>query len=485
MHTLQKLLYQVAVQQLVGDMHATVESICFDSRLARTGSLFVAIAGTQVDGHAYIQAAINAGSQVIVCENLPKELMPGITYVVVANSAQALGLIAANFYDHPSAKLQLVAVTGTSGKSSTVYLLYGLFKQLGYRVGLLSTIHNKVQEEVFPAMLTTPDSLEINRLLAQMVEQGCQYCFMEASSHAIVQERIAGLHFAGAAFLNISHEHLDYHKTFDAYIWAKKKLFDNLPASAFALYNADDPRGKVMMQNTKATIYSFAMKSPADFTAKILANTRQGLCLRIAGKEVWFQLLGTFNAYNLLAAYSLACLLKQDSEQVLVALSSLPPILGRFQCIQAPEGFSIFIDYAHKPDALEKVLVAINQIKDPQGKVITVVGCGGNRDSKKRPMMAKIAVKLSDQVIFTSDNPRYEDANAIIQDMMVGLTPSEQRGALNIVDRRSAIKAACQLAKSGDMVLIAGKGHEGYQEIKGQKFPFDDTQVVRETLFID
>jgi UDP-N-acetylmuramoyl-L-alanyl-D-glutamate--2,6-diaminopimelate ligase len=401
---------------------------------------------------------------------------------MVAKSSQALGLIAANFYDNPSAKLKLVAVTGTSGKTSTVNLLYGLFKQLGYRVGLLSTIYNKINEEILPAILTTPDALQLNELLARMVERGCQYCFMEASSHAIVQERIAGLQFTGAAFLNISHDHLDYHKTFDAYIHAKKKLFDDLPQQAFALYNADDRRGKVMMQNTQATVYSFALKSPTDFTAKILANTWQGLALRITGKEVWFKLLGAFNAYNLLAVYATACLLGQDSDAVLIALSSLSPIVGRFQCVQAPNNFGIIIDYAHKPDALEKVLIAIDNMKEAQAKVITVVGCGGNRDTKKRPLMARIAAQYSDQVIFTSDNPRNEEPEAIIEDMMLGLTPSQQRKALSIVDRKNAIKVACQLAGSGDIVLIAGKGHEAYQEIKGQKFPFNDAAIVQEFL---
>jgi UDP-N-acetylmuramoyl-L-alanyl-D-glutamate--2,6-diaminopimelate ligase len=485
MYALEKLLHGVVTKQIIGSAHSWVQSICFDSRVAKPGSMFIALAGTKVDGHAYIPQAIEAGSQVILCHNLPSQLLPAITYIVVPNTAYALGHIAANCYNHPSTKLKLVAVTGTSGKSSTVHLLYGLFKALGYRVGLISTIENKVHNETFPTTLTTPDVLEINRILDIMVQQGCQYCFMEASSHAMVQERIAGLHFAGAAFLNISHDHLDYHKTFDAYIWAKKKLFDQLPAQAFALYNADDSRGKIMMQNTKATIYSFAMKSSAHFTAKLLGNTWQGLCLRIAGKEVWFQLLGAFNAYNILAAYAIACLLQQDSELVLLGLSSLPAILGRFQYIQAPGNFGIIVDYAHKPDALEKVLIAINQMKAKQGKVITLIGCGGNRDFQKRPIMAKIAVKHSDQVIFTSDNPRYEEADAIIQAMSAGLTSLQQRKVLHIVDRRHAIKVACCLAKAGDMVLIAGKGHESYQEIKEKKIPFNDMQIVLEILSHD
>lgn len=485
MQALQKLLQGVVIQQLVGNPNVLIKSICQDSRAAGQDSLFIAVSGTQVDGHAYIPNAIEAGSKAIVCESLPTMLIPDITYVVVAKSSQALGNIAANFYDHPSTKLKLVAITGTSGKTSTVHLLYGLFKHLGYQVGMLSTIYNKINEEILPAILTTPDALQLNELLARMVEKGCQYCFMEASSHAIVQERIAGLQFAGAVFLNMSHDHLDYHQTFDAYIQAKKKLFDDLPKQAFALYNADDRRGKVMMQNTQATVHSFAMKSPADFTAKLLANTWQGLALSITGKEVWFRLLGAFNAYNLLAAYATACLLGQDSDTVLIALSSLPPILGRFQCIQAPNKVMFIIDYAHKPDALEKVLTAIDYIKGTQAKVITVVGCGGNRDAQKRPLMAKMAVQYSDQVIFTSDNPRYEDPDAIIEEMMLGLTTSQQRKALSIVDRKNAIKVACQLANSGDIVLIAGKGHEAYQEIEGEKFPFSDAAIVQEFLIAD
>jgi len=482
MHTLQALLQGVATQQTIGDHTVWVKSLCFDSRVASQDTLFVAIRGTQVDGHDYIPQAIAAGSRVIVCEQFPPSLVPQVTYVLVAHSAQALGKIAANFYDNPSTKLQLVAVTGTSGKSTTVHLLYGLFKQLGYRVGMLSTIHNKVHEETLPATLTTPDAIQLNSLLAHMVAQGCQYCFMEASSHAMVQERIAGLQLAGAVFLNISHEHLDYHQTFDAYIKAKKKLFDDLPAQAFALYNVDDKRGTVMVQNTKATTYSFAVKSPADYAAKLLSNTWQGLELRIAGKTAWFQLLGAFNAYNLLAAYATAHLLAQDSDEVLVALSSLAPILGRFQVIHTARNFEVIIDYAHKPEALEKALKSIQQIKSKQGKVITVIGCGGNRDQQKRPLMAQIACKLSDQVILTTDNPREEDPQTIIEQMQAGLSPSQQQKTCPIIDRAAAIQVACRLAQRHDVVLIAGRGHEQYQEIKGQKYPFQDEAVVRKFI---
>lgn len=482
MQALHQLLQGITVQRLIGDKNVFVKAICCNAQAASPDSLFVAIQGTHANGHAYIQQAIAGGSQVIVCEAVPEALVANITYVVVAQSAKALGLIAANFYDNPSTKLQLIAVTGTNGKTSTVHLLYGLFKQLGYQVGMLSTTYNKIQEQTLPATLTTPDAIQLNALLARMVKQGCAYCFMEASSHAIVQERIAGLKFVGALFLNINHDHLDYHKTFDAYISAKKKLFDELPASAFALYNADDKRGAVMVQNTKAAIHSFALKSPATFTAKLLANTWQGLCLRIAGKEAWFQLLGAFNGSNLLAAYAAACLLKQESDDALIALSSLPPIVGRFQCMHTPNKALIIIDYAHKPKALEKVLTAICQIKNQQAKVITVVGCGGNRDPQKRPLMAQIACKHSHQVIFTTDNPRNEEPMAIIEEMKLGIDSLQQAKTLTIIDRVTAIKVACQLANSRDIVLIAGKGHETYQEIKGKKYPLHDEAIVQACL---
>ncbi|MEL6358590.1 MAG: UDP-N-acetylmuramoyl-L-alanyl-D-glutamate--2,6-diaminopimelate ligase [Bacteroidota bacterium] len=481
--TLVALLQDVAVVQIIGEQAVEVQAISADSRAVSQGTLFVALKGTQVDGHTYILQAVEAGSPVIVCEALSKEQVENVTYVVVADSAKALGVIASNFYGCPSAQLQLVAVTGTNGKTSTVHLLTGLFRRLGYQVGMLSTIHNQINEEILPSALTTPDAIQINRLLARMVAEGCQYCFMEASSHALVQERMAGLQLAGGVFLNITHDHLDYHKTFDAYIKAKKKLFDELPASAFALYNADDKRGTVMIQNTKAEAHTFAVKGPATFTAKLLANTLQGLELHIAGQDVWFQLIGTFNAYNLLAVYATACLLDADSQQVLVGLSALSPIQGRFQHLHAPAGFDAIVDYAHTPDALQNVLKTIGQVKGKGGKIITVVGCGGNRDKAKRPLMAQIACKFSDRVIFTADNPRNEAPEAVIEDMKAGLTASEQQQALVIVDRAEAIKAACQLAQANDVVLVAGKGHETYQEIAGKRYPFDDRQVLESILF--
>jgi UDP-N-acetylmuramoyl-L-alanyl-D-glutamate--2,6-diaminopimelate ligase len=479
LHPLSNLLQGVTIDKLIGEQNVQVEAISFDSRTVTKATLFVAVKGTKVDGHDYIQQATEAGSPVVVCEHAPSHPAPNLTYVIVADSAQALGIIASNFYGRPSTQLQLVAVTGTNGKTSTAHLLSGLFSKLGYQVGMLSTIHNKITTQTLPATLTTPDVIQINRLLARMVEAGCQYCFMEASSHAIVQKRIAGLRFAGAVFINITHDHLDYHQTFDAYIQAKKKLFDDLPASAFALFNADDKRGSVMVQNTKATPHSFALKTPATFTAKLLANRLQGIELRIANQSAWFPLVGTFNAYNLLAAYATACLLGADSQEVLTALSSLAPIQGRFQHMHAQAGFDAIIDYAHTPDALKNVLKTIAQIKSKAGKVITVVGCGGDRDKQKRPLMAQVAWKLSNRVIFTSDNPRTEPPQEIIQDMKAGLTVVQQQQTLTIVDRAEAIKAACQLAQPNDIILIAGKGHETYQEIQGKRHPFDDAKILQ------
>ena len=387
-YALSTLLQGVVVTELIGDLTAKVQSISSNSRAISEATLFVAIKGTKVDGHNYIQQAVAAGSSVVVCERAPSKPIKRVTYVVVADSTRALGTIASNFYGHPSAQLRLVAVTGTNGKTSTVHLLSGLFSRLGYRVGMLSTIYNKIDTQIIPATLTTPDAIQLNALLACMVEQGCQYCFMEASSHAIVQERIAGICFDGAVFLNITHDHLDYHQTFDAYIQAKKKLFDDLPASAFALYNADDKRSSVMVQNTQATSHSFALKTPATFTAKLLTNTLQGIELCIANQTIWFRLMGTFNAYNLLATYATACLLLGvNSPKILIALSSLAPVQGRFQHFRARAGFDAIVDYAHTPDALKNVLTAVSQLKSKTNKVFTVLGCRGNRDKQKRPLI--------------------------------------------------------------------------------------------------
>lgn len=478
-YSLATLLQGVVVDELIGDKTVQVQAINFDSRVISKATLFVALRGAKVNGHDYIQEAVVAGSVVVVCEHAPSKPIQDITYVIVADSAQALGMIASNFYGRPSTQLKLVAVTGTNGKTSTVHLLSGLFSQLGYRVGMLSTIHNTINTQTLPTALTTPDAIQLNALLARMVEENCQYCFMEASSHAIVQERIAGLQFAGAVFLNITHDHLDYHQTFDAYIQAKKKLFDDLPASAFALYNADDKCGLVMVQNTKAAIHSFALKSSATFTAKLLTNTLHGIELRISNQSAWFQLVGTFNAYNVLAAYATACLLGADSQGVLTALSALPPIQGRFQHMHTQAGFDAIVDYAHTPDALKHVLTAIGQIKSKSGNIITVLGCGGDRDKQKRPLMAQVALKLSNRVIFTSDNPRSEAPQDIIQDMQAGMTLVQQQRTLTVIDRAEAIKVACQLARPKDIILIAGRGHEAYQEIQGKHSPFDDRKVLQ------
>jgi UDP-N-acetylmuramoyl-L-alanyl-D-glutamate--2,6-diaminopimelate ligase len=481
-HALSTLLQGVVVKRLIGDQTAQVKAISFDSRVVRGATLFVAIKGTRADGHDHIQEAVAAGSTVIVCEHVSETPSERVTYVIVPDSEQALGMIAANFYDRPATRLRLVAVTGTNGKTSTVHLLAGLFNRLGYRVGMLSTICNKINVRVWPTSLTTPDAIQLNIWLARMVEQGCQYCFMEASSHAIVQKRIAGLQFAGAVFLNITHDHLDYHKTFDAYIQAKKKLFDDLSADAFALFNIDDKHGSVMVQNTKAASYSFSLKDSAGFTAKILANTLQGLELRIAHQTAWFRLVGTFNAYNILAAYATACLLGVDGHDALTALSALLPVPGRFQHIHTQAGFDVVIDYAHTPDALRNVLKAIVQIKNKSGNVITVIGCGGDRDKKKRPIMAQVALKFSNRVVLTSDNPRSEAPEDIIRDMQAGMTPVQRQKTFSIVDRVEAIQSACQLAQSKDIILIAGKGHEIYQEIKGIRYPFDDNEVLQNVL---
>jgi UDP-N-acetylmuramoyl-L-alanyl-D-glutamate--2,6-diaminopimelate ligase len=478
-YSLATLLQGVVVDELIGDKTVQVQAINFDSRVISKATLFVALRGAKVNGHDYIQEAVVAGSVVVVCEHAPSKPIQDITYVIVADSAQALGMIASNFYGRPSTQLKLVAVTGTNGKTSTVHLLSGLFSQLGYRVGMLSTIHNTINTQTLPTALTTPDAIQLNALLARMVGENCQYCFMEASSHAIVQERIAGLQFAGAVFLNITHDHLDYHQTFDAYIQAKKKLFDDLPASAFALYNADDKCGLVMVQNTKAAIHSFALKSSATFTAKLLTNTLHGIELRISNQSAWFQLVGTFNAYNVLAAYATACLLGADSQGVLTALSALPPIQGRFQHMHTQAGFDAIVDYAHTPDALKHVLTAIGQIKSKSGNIITVLGCGGDRDKQKRPLMAQVALKLSNRVIFTSDNPRSEAPQDIIQDMQAGMTLVQQQRTLTVIDRAEAIKVACQLARPKDIILIAGRGHEAYQEIQGKHSPFDDRKVLQ------
>ena len=481
MKVLKDILYKVSLISTTGDMELRIQNIVFDSRKVVERSVFVAVPGTQVDGHDFIETAIEKGATVIVCETLPEPLKEGITYVQVVSSSKAMGIMAANYFDNPSDKIKVVAVTGTNGKTTTVTLLHQLFIAMGYSVGLLSTVENKINSEVIPATHTTPDSVSVQSLLRQMLDAGCTHCFMEASSHAIVQERIAGLKLAGAVFTNISHDHLDYHKTFDEYIKAKKKLFDELPKDAFALVNADDKRGMVMLQNSKATHQTYALRSPADFKAKIISNTLEGLELEINNKLIWFRMIGSFNAYNLLGVMGTAVLLGEDEEEVLRELSGIRGAKGRFDRISIG-GITAIVDYAHTPDALDNVLKTINGVRTGNEQLITVVGCGGNRDKTKRPVMAKIAVQESDKAILTSDNPRFEEPMEILKDMQAGIGPTEIRKILTIEDRREAIKTACMLSQKGDIILIAGKGHEDYQEIKGVKHHFDDAEVVTELL---
>ena len=481
MKVLKDILYKVSLTSTIGDMDREVSSIVFDSRKVSSQSVFVAIAGTQVDGHEFIATALEKGATTIVCEKLPKSIVAGITYVQAVSSAKALGIMASNFYDNPSEEIKVVAVTGTNGKTTSVTLLHQLFVGMGYSTGLLSTVENKINEQVIPATHTTPDAVSVQALLRKMVDEGCTHCFMEASSHAIVQERIAGLKLAGAVFTNITHDHLDYHGTFDEYIKAKKKLFDDLPKDAFALVNGDDRRGSVMLQNCKATHHTFALKTSADFKAKILSNTLEGLELDINGKQIWFRMIGAFNAYNLLGVLGVALLLGEDEEEVLRTLSAIRGAKGRFDRI-AIGGIIAIVDYAHTPDALDNVLKTINGVRTGNEQLITVVGCGGNRDKTKRPIMAKLAVSESTKAIFTSDNPRLEDPMEILREMQSGVGPSEVRKTLTIEDRREAIKTAVMLSKKGDIILIAGKGHEDYQEIKGVKHHFDDAEVVTEIL---
>jgi len=481
MNVLKDILYKVSLTSTYGDMERKVSDVVFDSRKVVENSAFVAVKGTQVDGHDFISLALEKGATTIICEQLPETLATGITYIQVVDSAKALGIMAANFYGNPSEKIKVVAVTGTNGKTTTVTLLHQLFVRMGYSTGLLSTVENKINEEVIPSTHTTPDAVSVQALLRKMVDAGCTHCFMEASSHAIVQERIAGLKLAGAVFTNITHDHLDYHGTFDEYIKAKKKLFDELPKDAFALVNGDDKRGGVMVQNCRGTLQTFGLKTAADFKAKILSNTIEGLELDVNGKLIWFRMIGSFNAYNLLGVLGTAVLLGEDEEEVLRELSAIKGAKGRFDRISIG-GITAIVDYAHTPDALDNVLKTINAFRTGNEQLITVVGCGGNRDKTKRPTMAKIAVSESTKAIFTSDNPRFEEPAEILKDMQAGVGPTDFRKTLTIEDRREAIKTALLLCQKGDIVLIAGKGHEDYQEIKGVKHPFDDAEVVTELL---
>jgi len=476
---LKDILYKTGIEELVGNTNIAIDKICFDSREVEDASLFVAVVGTAVDGHQYINQTIEKGATAIVCEQFPEQLHDGITYVKVKNSAAALGIIAANFYDNPSNELKLVGITGTNGKTTTATLLHELFMQLGYQVGLLSTVVNKIGNESIPSTHTTPNAVELNKLLRKMVEAGCDYCFMEVSSHAIHQHRVTGVTFSGAVFTNITHDHLDYHKTFDEYIKAKKMFFDMLPENAFALVNKDDKNGMVMLQNTKAKPHTFALKSAADFTARILESGFSGMMLHIDKNEVWTKLIGGFNVYNLLSIYAVAVLLEQDKLNTLTAISNLNAVEGRFQYIKSQDNISGIVDYAHTPDALKNVLGTISEIRTNNETVITVVGCGGDRDKTKRPLMAQIACEYSNKVILTSDNPRSENPEQIINDMKAGVEPQHYKKVLSITNREEAIKTACMLAESNDIILVAGKGHEKYQEINGEKFPFDDLEILK------
>lgn len=482
MKLLSDILYKVRLEEVIGSTHMAISAVAFDSRKVKKDALFVAVRGTATDGHAFIQKALEAGAVAIVCEELPADRPDTVTWVKVADATFALGVIACNFFDNPSEKLKLVGVTGTNGKTTTVTLLYNLFRSLGHSVGLLSTVQNKINSVAVPATHTTPDALALNELLAAMVEQGCEYAFMEVSSHAVAQNRIAGVRFCGGVFTNITHDHLDYHKTFDEYIKAKKGFFDRLPADAFSLVNRDDKNGLVMVQNTRAAKHTYALRTVADFKCRIIENHLNGLLLNIDNQELWVKLIGTFNAYNVLAVYATAVLLKHDKTSILTALSNLNPVEGRFQYLRSATGLIGIVDYAHTPDALKNVLETIKDIRNGNEQVITLVGCGGDRDAAKRPVMAAIACEYSNRVILTSDNPRSEDPEEILNQMQKGITPADARKTLRITDRREAIKAACSHGKSGDIILIAGKGHEKYQEIKGVKHDFDDFEILKNTL---
>ena len=482
MRKLLQLIGKVHYLQIIGSVDVAVNAIHFDSRTVAKDGLFVAVKGTLTDGHLYISKAIENGASVIVCEDIPVEINKDVTYIKVENAAQALALLAAEYYEHPASKLKLVGITGTNGKTTVATLLHKLFTQLGYKVGLISTVQNLVDEKIIPATHTTPNPLALNALLAQMVEEGCDYCFMEVSSHAIVQHRIDGLLFVGGVFTNISHDHLDFHHTFAEYIRAKKTFFDQLPKHAFALTNFDDKNGMVMLQNTLAFKKTYALRSLSDYKGKVLESHFNGMLMNIDGNELWLRLVGNFNAYNILAAYGTALLLEQDHSKVLMVLSRITGAVGRFETIVSGTGVIGIIDYAHTPDALENVLKTIVDLRQGDAQIITVVGCGGDRDKTKRPEMAEVAVRLSDKVILTSDNPRTEDAKAILDDMEAGVSATKKRKYFTISDRREAIRAACHLAFSGDIVLVAGKGHETYQEIMGVRHAFDDKEVLTESL---
>jgi UDP-N-acetylmuramoyl-L-alanyl-D-glutamate--2,6-diaminopimelate ligase len=482
MKLLKEILYGVAIEQVEGSTNTAIEHLAFDSRAAQPLCAFVAVPGTKADGHDFIAKAVAQGASAIICERMPERFAEGVAYVRVKDAAEALALMAANFFDHPSKRLKLVGVTGTNGKTSVATLLYRLYRALGHKCGLISTVETRIGQRAIPSTHTTPDAVRLNALLSEMLEAGVTHCFMEVSSHSVVQHRITGLRFTGGVFTNITHDHLDYHGTFAEYIKAKKRFFDQLPATAFALVNADDPNSGVMVQNTRATKRSYAVRSLADHHARIIENQLTGLHLSIDGHDLYARLVGEFNASNLLAVYSVALLLGQAPLDILTALSDLEPPRGRFQVVRGGGGVMGIVDYAHTPDALKNVLSTINAVLAGEERVITVIGCGGDRDRAKRPEMARIATALSALTVLTSDNPRSEEPMAIIDEMRAGIAAGDQGRVFVNADRREAIRQAVGMAKPGDVVLLAGKGHEDYQEIKGVKHPFDDAAVLRETL---
>ena len=474
------IINHITTQSIHGDVNIDIKGIEIDSRKIEPDNLFVAMKGTQMDGHAYIDKAIENGAIAIVCEVLPSNLHDHITYVQVNDSEKIVGTLATRFHGNPTQHLDLIGVTGTNGKTTIATLLYQMFRKFGYKVGLISTVCNYIDDEAIPTSHTTPDPITLNKLLGRMADEGCKYVFMEVSSHSVAQHRIAGLTFAGGIFTNLTRDHLDYHKTVENYLKAKKMFFDNLPKNAFVLTNLDDKNGMVMTQNTHAKVYTYSLRSLSNFKGKVLEDDFTGMLLDINNKEVNVQFIGRFNASNLLAVYGTACLLGKSPEEVLIKLSMLRPVAGRFDALRSPSGYSAIVDYAHTPDALVNVLTAIHEVLNGRGQVITVVGAGGNRDKGKRPIMAAEAAKQSDKVIITSDNPRFEESQDIINDMLAGLSKDDMKKTISIVDRKEAIRTACMLAQPNDVILIAGKGHENYQEIKGVKHHFDDKEVLSE-----
>lgn len=476
---LKDIIQSIAVCETAGSMEKEITGIHMDSRCIEEGFLFVAVKGTQTDGHDYIDKAVEKGATAVVCETFPSHLIPEVTYIKTGNTEEGVGKLATAFYGNPTSKLDLIGVTGTNGKTTIATLLYNMFRSFGYKAGLISTVCNYIDGEAIPTEHTTPDPITLNSLLGRMADEGCKYVFMEVSSHSVTQKRIGGLTFAGGIFTNLTRDHLDYHKTFDNYLKAKKTFFDNLPKNAFALTNADDRNGIVMVQNTKANVSTYSLRTLCDFKGKVLEDGFEGMLMDINNREVNVQFIGRFNALNLLAVYGAACLLGKQPEEVLIALSTLRPVSGRFDALRSPKGYTAIVDYAHTPDALTNVLNAIHEVLNGRGSVITVVGAGGNRDKGKRPLMAQEAVKQSNKVVITSDNPRFEEPQDIINDMLTGLSKEEMKKVVSIADRKEAIRTACMLAQSGDIILVAGKGHENYQEIKGVKHHFDDKEVLK------